>query len=90
VGACLLVLGAAAQAQNNALQFDGSNDYVQVALPTIFTDLANQDFSVSLWLRPDGVNTARVFFAQENTTEFASILLGAGTTPYLYVSRASG
>ena len=89
-GTSLLVMGAAAQAQNNALQFDGSNDRVQVALPPVFNDLANQDFSVSLWLRPDGVSTARVFFAQESTTEFASILLGSGTTPYLYVSRASG
>jgi hypothetical protein len=60
----------------------------QVALPSLFADLTNQDFSVSLWLRPDGTAASqRVFFAQNSAGEFATILLNASATPYLYVQR---
>ncbi|MBA8887136.1 hypothetical protein FHW12_001350 [Dokdonella fugitiva] len=90
IPATLLLLSSTADAQNNALQFDGSNDRVQVALPTIFGNPAANSFSASLWLRPDGSATQRVFFAQKNVNEFATILLSGGNVPFFYVRTTSG
>lgn len=85
-----LLLSSSVAAQNNALQFDGSDDRVRVTLPTIFDNPAANSFSASSWVRPDAGATGRVFFAQKNASEFATILLSAGNVPLFYVRTPDG
>jgi hypothetical protein len=47
VAATVLLFVNAARGEENALQFDGTDDRVQAGLPSLFTDLGNQSFSVS-------------------------------------------
>jgi hypothetical protein len=91
VAATVLLFVNAARGEENALQFDGTDDRVQAGLPSLFTDLGNQSFSVSFWLRPDASGTTqRAFFAQGSSTQFASIMLNPVLVPYFYVGRGSG
>ena len=75
-----------AQSPGNSLQFDGTGDYVTMNLPTVFSDIANNDFSVETWVKPNGSTTQRIFFAQFSAASFASILLNGSNQPYVYVS----
>jgi len=72
-----------AQSPMNALNFDGSDDYVTAALPTIFNDIPNNNFTIETWVKHYGYS--RVFFAQLNTTNFVSILINDESEVYLYV-----
>jgi len=73
------------QNAENALSFDGTNDYVTCALPNLFSDISNNDFTVETWVKVNGSGTQRIFFAQSSTSEFASILLTGSNAPYFYV-----
>ncbi|MBB5206851.1 Calx-beta domain-containing protein [Chiayiivirga flava] len=86
------MLGCAASvavAQDNALHFDGTDDRVELPLPSVFADTSTQDFSVSTWLRLDSegsVPAQRVFFAQQSSATGVTLLL-SGTNMLLYVRR---
>ncbi|MBL4705532.1 MAG: LamG domain-containing protein, partial [Flavobacteriales bacterium] len=78
-----------AQLPLNSLDFDGNNDYVSSTLPTVFNDIANNDFTIETWIKPNGSAFARVIFAQLNATNFASISLSSSNQVYFYVNNVS-
>lgn len=79
-----------AQSPVNSLDFDGGNDYVSMTLPTIFNDIANNDFTIEAWIKPNASVFSRVVFAQLNTSNFASISLSGTNQIYFYVNNVSG
>ncbi|MBD3636997.1 MAG: T9SS type A sorting domain-containing protein [Crocinitomicaceae bacterium] len=74
-----------AQAPGNALSFDGTDDHVTSTLPTVFTNITNNDFTIEFWINPNGSTTQRVMHAQQNTSNFVSILLNTSNSVYFYV-----
>lgn len=89
----LLVLALALPAlfstaqQQNCLSFDGVNDYVSCTLPTIFNDLANNDFTFEAWIKIEGSAPGRVFYAQKDGSNFATLLLSNGFLFYVKISN---
>lgn len=80
-----------AQVPGNSLAFDGTGDYVSLAIPPALTNLASTDFSVETWVMPKTTGgTTRVFFAQSTTTDFVSILLNGSNVPYFYMYTSNG
>jgi hypothetical protein len=71
-----------------ALHFDGVDDRVATALPSIFPDAASKDFTVQLWLNPASY-ISRPLFAQNTSTDFISFLLNASGNVYFFVRGAS-
>ena len=70
------------------LQFDGTDDYVSAPLPTVFTDIATNDFTIEMWVNiPNSGTIQRLFFAQENSTVFTSLLLNGSNVLYFYVNN---
>ena len=80
---------AIAQSPLNSLDFDGTNDYASSALPNVFNDITNNDFTMETWIKPNGNTFSRVIFAQQNSTNFATISLSASNNIYFYVSNTS-
>ncbi|MDC0257743.1 T9SS type A sorting domain-containing protein [Crocinitomicaceae bacterium] len=80
---------AIAQSPLNSLDFDGIDDYASSALPNVFNDITNNDFTIETWIKPNGNNFSRVIFAQQNSTNFATISLSASNNIYFYVSNTS-
>ncbi|MEH6764690.1 MAG: BspA family leucine-rich repeat surface protein [Aequorivita antarctica] len=70
-----------------ALEFDGTNDYVTAALPALFNDIANTDFTIEMWVKPHSFVTQRLFFAQKEADEFVSILLNSSGQVYLFINN---
>ncbi|MGJ8660731.1 MAG: LamG-like jellyroll fold domain-containing protein, partial [Bacteroidota bacterium] len=54
-----------------------------------FTTVATSNFTVETWLKPTGNSTQRVFFAQNSTSMFVSILLNTSGVPYVFVGNGS-
>ncbi|MBK7966137.1 MAG: T9SS type A sorting domain-containing protein [Bacteroidetes bacterium] len=79
-----------AQSPLNSLNFDGSNDYISSSLPTVFNDIPNNDFTIEAWIKPNGNAFSRVVYAQQNSTNFASISLNISNFVYFYVSNVVG
>lgn len=79
-----------AQSPLNSLHFDGSNDYVTSSLPTVFSDIPNNDFTIETWVKPTGSNFCRLVFAQFNTSNFATVTLSASNQVYFYVNNVTG
>ncbi|WP_343636262.1 LamG-like jellyroll fold domain-containing protein [Fluviicola sp.] len=80
-------LFSSAQSQQNSLSFDGTNDYVSCALPGIFTNLANNDFTFEAWVKIESTSPGRVFFAQQDNSNFATLLLSNGMLFYVKISN---
>ncbi len=79
-----------AQTPGNALHFDGVNDYVTAPLPALFNNLAANDFTVEVWIKPQGSSFARVLFAQQSSASFFSLTLSTTRTVYFYLSNTVG
>ncbi len=70
----------------NALDFDGANDMVVVStVPSFFSNLGTNDFTIEAWVNPRGSVFARIFFAQPSATNFVSFGTGALNVIYFYV-----
>lgn len=86
-----LLLGfssAKAQFSGNALDFDGSNDMVVCStVPTLFSNIATNDFTIEAWVNPRSATFSRIFFAQASTTNFATVSLSTGYVIYFYVVK---
>lgn len=80
LAACLTGLFTFAQTPGNALHFDGTDDHVSCSLPAVFTNLATNDFTVEAWINHELSGGGRVFFAQVDVSNFASVLLNNGNT----------
>lgn len=80
---------AQAQAQttvDNALSFDGANDYVSMNVPTPLQYPDSNDFTILTWVRLSSPsNFQRILFAQQSTSNFVSIARNTGDTLYAYV-----
>lgn len=77
-----------AQFSGNALDFDGSNDMVEVAsVPSVFASPATNDFTIEAWVNPRGSLFTRIFFAQSSTSNFVSLGTNTGNTIYFYVIK---
>ncbi|MEX1191179.1 MAG: LamG-like jellyroll fold domain-containing protein [Brumimicrobium sp.] len=90
VGFLFGMTSVAAQSPGNSLDFDGTNDHVSSALPTVFNDIPNNDFTIEAWIKPNASVFSRVVFAQFDATNFASISLSASNQVYFYVSNVAG
>ena len=73
-------------ARATALQFAGDGDRVNVALPSLFSNIAGNDFTFTGRVRPDAFATSRVFYAQQDTSNFATMLIGASGALLFYVN----
>ena len=69
---------------NNALHFDGSNDYVTAPVPTLFSSVANANFTIEFKIKPELFSTNRVFYLQTSTTNFVSVMLNSSGKIYFY------
>jgi hypothetical protein len=69
----------------NALNFDGVNDNVTAALPSVFSNIAANDFTMEAWVYPTGAIFSRIIYAQSSTTNFATMSTGASNQIYFYV-----
>ncbi len=76
---------ASAQSALNALQFDGSNDMVTATVPSLFSDLTTNDFTMEAWVKPQGAIFSRIIYAQASTTSFATMSTGGTNNIYFYV-----
>ncbi len=77
-----------AQAQSgNALDFDGTNDYVTLGVPTMFNNVSTQDFTIEARIKPFALGTiGRVFFVQTTNSNYVSILISSSGNIYAYIS----
>ncbi|MFK7786668.1 MAG: LamG-like jellyroll fold domain-containing protein [Crocinitomicaceae bacterium] len=85
----LMVFNAHAQTAGNALDFDGSDDYVDCPLPSVFNSIATNDFTIELWITPTVGTFQRVVFAQLDVNNFASISLNSAGEVSFYLQQNS-
>ncbi len=70
----------------NAIDLDGTNDYIAAPLPTVFNNIGANSFTVEMWVtRESPTITSRLFFAQLDSNNFATILVSLSGVPYLYI-----
>ena len=71
-----------------SINFNGSDEYVEMALSTVFDDIASNDFSVSLWFKHDGLSgSQRLFEAAYDTNNFAQLVRTDGQVHQLVVNK---
>lgn len=83
--ALLLLLGNVDAQQGNALHFDGTNDQVVCGLPTVFSNISANNFTMEAWVYPTGAIFSRIIYAQFATNNFATMSASATNTIYFYV-----
>lgn len=70
----------------NALNLDGTNDMVvSSTLPSLFSNLTANSFTMEAWVYPTGSIFSRIVFAQAATNSFATMSMGATRNIYFYV-----
>lgn len=72
-GFFLLSFNVQSQAPENALDFDGVDDYVDCPLPAIFNDISSSELTIEAWVTPTIGAFQRVVFAQFDPDNFASM-----------------
>ncbi len=85
-----LIIGIAqlnAQTPGNELHFDGVDDYVDCPLPTIFDSIPANNFTVEVWATPTFGTFQRLFFAQSDADNFASISINSSGEVVFYLSQ---
>lgn len=74
-----------AQTPGNTLDFDGVNDHVVASLPSVFNNIAANDFTIEMWVKNESSSVQRIFFAQLNSNYFVSFILSPQSEPGVYV-----
>lgn len=69
----------------NALHFDGANDQVVGTVPSLFSNLAANSFTMEAWVYPTGAIFSRIIYAQSATNSFATMSTGGTNNIYFYV-----
>ena len=68
-----------------SMSFDGTDDFVQFALPTVFNAIGSNDFSVSLWINSDDLAQktvyTRFFEAAYDANNFAQFNIAEAGKP---------
>ncbi len=85
----LMAFNPHAQTPGNALDFDGSDDYVDCPLPSVFNSIPSNDFTIELWMTPTLGAFQRVVFAQFDVDNFASISLSPTGEVLFYLQQNS-
>ena len=69
----------------SSIKFDGTDDFVQFALPTVFNAIGSNDFSVSLWFNADNLAKysvyTRLFEAAYDANNFVQFNIGEAGKP---------
>lgn len=87
LGIFLFSVNTNAQVAGNCLNFDGVDDHVIAQLPSVFTDIGTNDFTIELWVEPTLGNFQRIFFAQDDGNNFASITLNSTGEVVFYLEE---
>lgn len=74
-----------AQSSGNSLDFDGSNDQVTASLPSVFNNIGTTDITVEAWIKPKAGIFSRIFFAQQDGSNFFNISFSNSNEIYFYV-----
>ncbi|MCE3074788.1 LamG-like jellyroll fold domain-containing protein [Chryseobacterium gwangjuense] len=82
----LLIMNFANAQSGNALDLDGTNDYITFNVPTIFNNVATQDFTIEARIKPTTFTTNRVFFVQTTTSNYVSIMINSTGKVYAYIN----
>ncbi|MBK9453358.1 MAG: LamG domain-containing protein [Bacteroidetes bacterium] len=69
----------------NALHFDGANDQVVATVPSLFSNLTANSFTMEAWVYPTGAIFSRIIYAQSTTNSFATMSTGGTNNIYFYV-----
>ncbi len=69
----------------NALHFDGANDQVVATVPSLFSNLTANSFTMEAWVYPTGAIFSRIIYAQSATNSFATMSTGGTNNIYFYV-----
>ncbi len=87
ISSFLLSSAVNAQLAGAALHFDGVDDYISCPLPSIFTNIGSNDFTVELWASPTVGTFERLFFAQKDISNFATISLTSAGEIVFYLEE---
>jgi gliding motility-associated-like protein len=73
----------------NAINLDGTNDYIAAPLPTLFNNISTNDFTVEMWANRTASSSApsRLFFSQLDTANFVSSLVNSSGIFYVFVKE---
>ncbi len=71
-----------------ALNFDGIDDQVDMPLPTVFDDVANNDITIEMWVNPETAVFSRLLFAQKTASNFMSVSYSGPI--FFYVNNTVG
>ena len=69
----------------NALDFDGADDLVSLNLPSVFTNLATSDFTAEMWIFHRNSEFERLFFAQQDSSNYATAATSNSGVIFFYV-----
>lgn len=72
---------------NNFLNFDGTNDYTSTTLPSVFSDILNNDITIEAYIFPEVNEFSRVLFAQVSSDNFVSVSYTSQGSIILYVNN---
>lgn len=75
---------------NNFLNFDGTNDYVSTTLPSVFTDISNNDITIEASIFNQSSSFSRILFAQLTSINFMSVSLSPDNRIIFYVNNTIG
>ena len=76
---------------NNSMNFDGTDDYVSVGDDASLDITANQDFSLSTWIKRGSLTVSGHFIAKgdDSTSGYVFWLLNSGSSDYINISLLS-
>jgi hypothetical protein len=61
-------------AQNNALEFDGSNDYVELGTPSSITSLGQGSFTIEAWIKTETTDTRQCIVGNWDYSSHSMVL----------------
>ncbi len=80
----------ACSGSESALNFDGVNDQVDMPLPVVFDDVANNDITIEMWVNPETAVFSRLLFAQKTSSNFMSVSYNTTGQIYFYINNTVG
>lgn len=86
-GSCVSNWAGSDAMKRNSLHFDGTDDRVSSSLPTVFTNIALNDFSIEVWVKPEVAAFNRIMFAQYNSANFANLSYTSSQNVYFYLNN---
>ncbi len=84
-------LNSGAPVTRTALDFDGVDEYVDLAVPALFSDMTNNDFTIETWVSFDDLvaydNRTRIFSLSVDSDNMLHVMIASNTRPgaFLYV-----